>query len=123
MDAAGPIEVVNAYLAAIAAGDFERARDFLSDLRFSTRSPIGAFNDADAYIADISRIGAILERINRRKSFVDGNEVCVIVDYVTHMEQRQVSPVAHVMRVEEGKIVSIESFFDARAYAEMFQVG
>lgn len=122
MSTPSPAEVVDAYLAAIAAGDFARARTWLSDSGFSTRSPIAAFNDADAYIADISRVGAILERISRRKTFVDGNEVCAIVDYVTHMEQRQVSPVVHLMRVERGKIVGIESFFDARAYAEMFEV-
>ena len=118
-----PAEVVDAYLGAIAARDFARARSWLADERFATRSPIASFTDADAYIADISRVGAILERMDRRRTFVDGEYVCAIVDYVTHMDQRQVSPVVHLMRVERGKIRSIESFFDARAYAEMFELG
>ena len=116
-------EIVDAYLAAIAARDFQRARSYLSDRGFSTRSPISTFTSADAYITDISRVGAILERLHRRKTFADGDEVCAIVDYVTHMHQRLVSPVVHLMRVQDGKIVSIESFFDARAYAEMFELG
>lgn len=115
-------EIVHGYLNAIAARDFQRARSFLSDGDFSTRSPISTFNNADAYIADISRIGPILENIERRKMFVDGDDVCAILDYVTRMDQRQVSPVAHWFRVVNGKIASIESFFDARAYAEMFDV-
>lgn len=115
-------EIVHAYLDAIAARDFQRARSFLSDRDFSTRSPISVFNDADAYVADISRIGPILENIERRKMFVDDDDVCVILDYVTRMDQRQVSPVAHWFRIVNYKITSIESFFDARGYAEMFDV-
>ncbi|MFL6712015.1 MAG: nuclear transport factor 2 family protein [Sulfurifustis sp.] len=115
-------DIVHAYLDAIAARDFQRARSFLSDHDFSTRSPISTFDSADAYVADISRIGPILENIERRKIFVDGEDVCAILDYVTRMDQRQVSPVAHWFHLARGKITSIESFFDARGYAEMFDV-
>lgn len=115
-------DVVDAYLAAIAARDFQRARSFLSNTRFSSRSPLSTFENADAYIIDISRIGPILEGIERRKTFVDGAEVCTIVGYVTRMDRRQVSPVVHWVRVEQGKITFIESFFDASGYAELFDV-
>lgn len=118
-----PAEVVNAYLDAIAAGDFVRARRCLADQDFSNRSPISTFDNADAFIADISRVGAILERLERRKLFVDGNDVCVILDYVTYMEKRQVTPVVHWMRVVGGKITTIETFFDARIYEALFQIG
>lgn len=118
-----PTEVLDAYLDAIAARDFPRARNLLSDQNFTTRSPISQFDSADAYIADISRVGPILEALERRKTFVDGNDVCAIVNYVTRMDRRQVSPVVHLMRVERGKITAIETFFDARDYAAMFDVG
>ena len=122
MAALTPSEVVNAYIDAIAARDFPRARAWLSDGRFSTRSPISAFESADAYVTDISRVGLILEGIERRRVFADGNDVCVILNYITRMDRRQVTPVVHWMRVEDGKIVSIETFFDARAYDAFFRI-
>lgn len=122
MEERTPRQIVDAYLDAIAACDFRRARAWLSDGRFSNRSPISRFYSADAYVADISRVGAILEGIERRKTFVDGNQVCVILNYITRMDRRQVTPVVHWMCVDEGRIASIETFFDAREYAAYFQV-
>lgn len=118
-----PEDVVNAYLDAIAVSDFAQARRCLVDEGFSTRSPISSFDDADAFVADISRIAAILDRIEQRKVFVDGNDVCVILNYVTYMHKRQVTPVVHWMRIAGGKIVAIETFFDARVYVELFELG
>jgi ketosteroid isomerase-like protein len=122
MQTPSPAEIVDAFFDAIAARDFPRVRSLLSDDGFSTHSPIAAFNNADAYVADISRVGPILEAVQRRKTFVDGNDVCAIVDYVTRMDRRQVSPVAHLMQVHQGKITFIETFFDAREYAAMFDI-
>ena len=115
-----PDQVAHAYLDAITARDFDRARHFLADDRFYQRSPIGTFEDADAYVADISRVGAILEGIERRRTFVDGDEVCLMVNYITRMDGRQVTPVVYWMRVDGDKICSIETFFDARGYDEMY---
>ena len=115
-----PELVAHAYLDAINARDFDRARHFLADDRFYQRSPIGTFEDADAYVADISRVGAILEGIERRRTFVDGDEVCLMVNYITRMDGRQVTPVVYWMRVDGDKICSIETFFDARGYDEMY---
>lgn len=120
--APSPEQVVDAYLGAIAARDFDAARRCLSGRSFRHRSPISSFSDADAFIADISRIGPILEAIERRRTFVDGNEVCAIVDYVTRMDRRQVTPVVHWLTVVDGRIVAIETFFDARGYAKLFEV-
>lgn len=120
--APGPEQVVDAYLQAVAARDFEAARRWLSDGPFEHRSPISSFSDADAFIANVSRIGPILERLERRRTFVDGNEVCAIVNYVTRMDRKDVTPVVHWLTVAEGRIVAIETFFDARGYAKLFEV-
>lgn len=122
MNKTAPKEIVDAYLEAIAARDFALARAWLSDKRFSAHSPISEFDSADRYIADLTRVGPILEGIERRKTFVDGNDVCVILNYITRMDQRQVSPVVHWMRVDDGKINYVETLFDARQYAAMFDV-
>jgi hypothetical protein len=117
-----PADVVDSYLSAIAARDFERARTWLADAGFSSRSPMMACNDADEYIANISRIGPILEAVKRRKTFVDKSEVCVILDYVTRMDTRHVFPFAHLMQIDGAKITHIESIFDTHWYASMFDV-
>lgn len=117
-----PRETVDAFFAAVAARDFQAVRACLSDKSFATRSPVSSFENPDVYVADISRIGPILEEIVRRKTFVDGSDVCAIADYITRMDRRQVSPVVHLMRVEEGRITFIETFFDASEYVAMFEV-
>lgn len=117
-----PEQVVHGWLGAVADRDFERARRYLSDLCFAHTSPISTGANADAYVADISRVGAILESVELRQTFVNGDHVCAIVNYVTHMDKRRVTPVVHLMTVDGDKITSIETFFDARAYAEMFTV-
>lgn len=117
-----PRELVAAYFEAFAARDFERMLTYLSDQRFSYRSPIATFDRAEAFVRDISRIGPILEAIERRKTFCEGNDVCSILDFKTRMDRLQVTPVVHLATVEDGKIVAIETFFDAREYAKLFEV-
>ncbi len=120
MTARAPVEVVTSFLDAFQCGDFELARSFLSNERFSYRGPIDRFDSADEFIVDISRIGAILKRIELRRIFADGDEVCAIVTYVTTIEDIANTRAANWARVENERIVSIESFLDARAYARMF---
>ncbi|MGB5305854.1 MAG: hypothetical protein WBO57_06405, partial [Gammaproteobacteria bacterium] len=52
--------IVAAFIDAIEARDFECARGYLSDTRFSYRSPVSRADDADTFINIISRIGPIL---------------------------------------------------------------
>lgn len=102
--------------------DFERVRSYLSNGRFSYRGPISQFDRAGTFVEDISRIGLILEDIVHRKTFCEGNDVCCIVDFNTRMDTLQVTPAMHWVTVEHDKIVAIETFFDARQYARLFDV-
>jgi ketosteroid isomerase-like protein len=113
-------EVVNAFLDAIESRDFERAETLLSAERFSYQGPIERFDSAADFIGSISRIGSILEDLKRRRMFVDGEEVCAIVTYETTLEAIESTRTAHWIRIEHGRITRIESFFDARPYADMF---
>jgi limonene-1,2-epoxide hydrolase len=114
-----PAATVAAFIDAIEARDFERARDYLSDTQFSYRSPVSMTDDADTFIALVSRIGPILERIERRRTFVDGGDVCSILHYRTTMESLKDVAVVQLATVAEGKIVSLEVFFDASEYNKM----
>ena len=114
-----PEEIVNAMLDAFEARDFGRVRSFLSDNDFSYRSPIESFNNADDYIVTISRVGPILERIERYKTFVSGNDVCSILKVHTTMNKLDAAPVAELITVVDGKITSMEAIFDATEYNKM----
>ncbi len=118
-----PEEVVNAFLDAFEAREFERARVLLSNETFSYQSPIESFTNADEFIASISRVGPILERIERCKTFVHGNDVCSILKIHTTMDTLNAAPVAQVTTVVGGKITVMEAIFDATEYNKMIVPG
>lgn len=119
MNTATPEEIVNALFDAFEARDFECARTFLSDDTFSYQSPIETFTSADAFISNISRVGPILERIERRKTFVNGNDVCSVLKIRTTMDTLDATPVVQLTTVVAGKIIAVEAFFDATEYNRM----
>lgn len=114
--------VVAAYLEALEDRDFERLRAYLSDTGFSYRSPISVTDDADAFVIIISRVGPILESIERVRTFVDGNDVCSILKLRTTMEALKEVPFVQLTTVADGKIIAMEVFFDASEYNRMFDV-
>lgn len=113
-------KIVAAYLDALEDRDFERLRSYLSDSGFSYRSPVSEANDADTYIIIVSRVGPILESIERVRTFVDGNDVCSVLKFHTTMEAIREIPFVQLTTVAAGKIVSMQLFFDASAYNRMF---
>lgn len=114
-------KIITAYLDALEGRDFERLRTFLSDTGFSYRSPVSKADNADDYILIISRVGPILEKIERVRTFVDGDDVCSILMFRTTMENLKEVPVVQLTSVANGKIVAIEVFFDASEYNKMFE--
>jgi len=119
MSPAKPADVVSAFLDAFSARDFERVRNYLSDESFSYQSPIDTFSDADTFIASMSRVGPILERIERTRTFVDGNVVCSVLMVHTTMDMLKGVIVVHVATVVDGRITVLESVFDATEYNKM----
>jgi hypothetical protein len=116
-----PLSVVDQYLEAVAGREFGRARRLLSDSGFRYVGPIHRFDDASEYVATFSRIGTILERIERRKTFVDGPDVCVVLTFLSSLEPLNNLRIVNWFHVEGGKITSLEVFFDARPYAALFE--
>jgi len=121
MTGSSALQVVDGYLKAIAARDFEGARGYLADEGFVYRSPLGALEDPDRFIADISRVGPIMKGMERHRTFVDADEVCLILSVSTTIQELAHTRLAQWVKVEGGRIKSIEVFFDARAYARMFE--
>jgi len=116
-----PQAVFDAYLDAFAARDFDAVRATLADHGFCYRSPVASHTDVDVFITDIvARIGQILDGIDRRRIFVDGNEICAILNFRIRINMVTHTPVVLWAKIEQGRIVSIESFFDATEYTQMF---
>jgi len=115
-----PIAVFSAYLDAFAARDFDRMRATLSDEKFYYRGPVSTHTDADVFVLDISRIGQILDGIDVRRIFVDGNEICAILDFRIRINIVDITRVVLWAIVENDKIGSLEAFFDATEYLQMF---
>ncbi|MCC6302083.1 MAG: nuclear transport factor 2 family protein [Gammaproteobacteria bacterium] len=117
----GASGVMREFLDALAGRDFPRARACLSDHRFVYSSPLSVFDDPDAFIADISRLGSILEKLETRHALASDAEVCAIVNFKVRMAELSSIDVVLWASVEDGRIVSMEAFFDGRKYDALFE--
>lgn len=115
-----PLQVVEAYLDALAAHDYEGARACLSDGVFAYQSPISSFASADELMLHTSLSAGILQRIERLKVFVDGADVCHFLEMIVQISEKRSVRVAHWARVRDGRIERIEVVFDASIYRELF---
>jgi ketosteroid isomerase-like protein len=105
------------FFAAWTSRDFDRARALLRD-DLSFQGPIDTFSDADSYLAAIRGLSQIVTGVDKRKVFVDGDDVCVIYDLKTQPVPS--APTAEWYHVEDGLIAAIRVFFDARPFAPLF---
>jgi len=115
MAVTGSRDIVERYQKALASQDFTGARALLADdLEF--HGPIDTFHRADDYMTAIQRLSSIIQRIEPRKTFVDGQDVCFIYDMVTNTPAGT-APIAEWYRVAGDRIKAINVFFDARPFA------
>ena len=75
--------------------------------------PGNALTGAAPYLAVLRRLGPVWSRSDVKKVFVDGDEVCVIYDFVTDTPAGAV-PIVEWLRVQDGQIASVTLFFDRR---------
>jgi ketosteroid isomerase-like protein len=93
------------YLAAVERKDFAAFGALLaSDVVFT--GPETTLEGASAVAAAYRRLSAMLLRNEPRKIFVDGDEICMIYDFVTDTSVGAV-PTMEWLRLEHGKVRSI----------------
>lgn len=109
-----PKALVLAYLEAFEQKQFERVSALLHpDLEF--QGPGGASHTVEDYLAALRRLSPVLLRNDVRKTFVDGNDVCVVYDFVTDTAAGAVLSVEwHT--TEGGQIRSIQLIFDRQSF-------
>ena len=83
MTNASASEIVESYRAALGKGDFASARNLMQD-NMIFEGPLDTFNKADDYLEANKRLASIIQRVDLRKMFVDGDDVCVLYDMVTN---------------------------------------
>ena len=116
-----PRQVVDRYLDALARRDYDRARTFLADRGFSYTSPIASFDSADDLVEYLTMVSGIVERMERRKIFVDGSDVCHFLTYTTRIAEREQTQVVQWAHVDGERIRRIELVFDAHQFKIMFE--
>lgn len=105
-----PKTLVTDYFQAFAARDFARLREVLAeDLQFVGPSMTRA--RADDYLGALRRLTAIHVRNDIRRVFADGDEVCVVYDFVTDTAAGAL-PMIEWIAVRDGRIRSIRLFYD-----------
>ena len=103
-------QVALEYIEACGRKDYDTVSRLLSpSLTFV--GPGNALTGAAQYLAVLRRLGPVWKRSDVKKVFVDGDEVCVIYDFVTDTPAGAV-PLVEWLRVEDGRIASVTLFFD-----------
>lgn len=118
---ATPKELVETYGNAFARKDFDTLRKCLHDTHFTFRGPMEAFDSADDLVAAIKQFAPIIKGLERKKMFVDGNDVCVINDFITNAPEIGTSRMAEWFHIEDGRIASLNIYFDPRPYVAVFE--
>jgi limonene-1,2-epoxide hydrolase len=111
-------EIVESYRTALGKGDFAAARTFVQD-NMVFEGPLDTFNKADDYLAANKKLASIIQRIDLKKVFVDGDDVCVLYEMVTNTPAGTAF-IAEWYQVKGGKIAYMRAVFDARPFAVMF---
>jgi hypothetical protein len=97
-------------------GDMETARALVHDEMIFV-GPLGAARGADEYLAGVGRLSEIVTGARTQRTFVDGDDVCVVYDLVTTTPAGIVPTVAWY-QVKQGRVASLRVFFDPRLLAE-----
>ena len=74
-------EIVESYRTALGKGDFALARNLMQD-NMIFEGPLDTFNKADDYLAANKKLSSIIQRVDLKKVFFDGNDVCVLYDWL-----------------------------------------
>jgi ketosteroid isomerase-like protein len=108
-------DVVTSYQEAMAKGDWKGARAHLRD-NLEFRGPLDTFHKADDYITALQRLYPMVEKVDVKRVFAEGDDVVVLCD----LHFKPPMPAIYVVEwygVSEGKIARVQVVFDPRPMA------
>jgi SnoaL-like domain len=80
---------------------------------FKFQGPVANFDDAEGYRAMARQAGPMVTAFRVRKQFIDGNQVCSIIDWEMSLPIAPMTS-AEILEVEDGQIVRGELIYDAQ---------
>ena len=109
----GAKEIVMSYINALDSQNYGSARSLLAD-NVLVKGPAGeAFRSPGEFISMMQKQRG---KYDIKKVFVDGEDVCLLYDFTTGTVTTFFSS---WYKVKDGKIISIQTVFDPRAFAAM----
>ena len=106
-------EIVMSYIKALDSQNYDSARNWLGD-NVLVKGPAGeAFRSPDEFL---SMMRKQLGKYDIKKVFVDGDDVCLLYNFITKTVTTFFSS---WYKVKDGKIISIQTVFDPRPFAAM----
>jgi hypothetical protein len=106
-----PRDIVMSYITALDSQDYDSARNWLGD-NVLVKGPAGeAFRSPDEFI---NMMKTQQGRYELKKTFVDGDDVCLLYDFKS---KNVTAFFASWYKVKDRKIVSIQTVFDPRPFA------
>lgn len=112
-------EIVMGYQRALGNNDWTAARKFLKD-DMTFKGPIAAYDRPQPYLEDLKKLHPIVKGVEMKKTFVDGNDVCLLYDMITNTPAGTAF-ISEWYHVEGEKIASLRVVFDARPFAAMWE--
>jgi len=98
------------YLDAVSKQQYDKVAELLApDLHF--RGPATTRTSAQDFVGALKRLGAIHVRTDVKRVFADGDEVCVIYDFVTDTTAGAL-PTIEWLRFDGGRIRAIDLYYD-----------
>jgi ketosteroid isomerase-like protein len=107
------------YLQAVGGRDYAKLEQLLApDLSF--RGPSMSRSSASDFVGALKRLSAIHVRNDVKRIFVDGDEVCVIYDFVTDTASGALSTIEW-LHFEGSRIRSIDLYYDRLPWQAVMQ--
>lgn len=98
------------YLDAVSKQQYDKVAELLApDLHF--RGPATTRTSAQDFVGALKRLGAIHVRTDVKRVFADGDEVCVIYDFVTDTTAGAL-PTIEWLHFDGGRIRAIDLYYD-----------
>jgi hypothetical protein len=98
------------YLSAVEREDFHRIKELLAP-KLAFRGPSSAFCTSEEFISGLERLTAVHVRNDIKRVFADGDEACLIYDFVTDTSAGAL-PTVEWLRMDAGRIHSINLYYD-----------